>query len=362
MKKTIRLLTVFAVACSFTLFSCDTPTGNNIPVTTGSSTTSNGSTGNNTSSNGNGESTSNGGTANGSGGSSASSGSSSSSGSSGSGTGVAFSTTYTEPTLPNDVDSDPFAGHTYGTSSNYCSFGTDPNNSSIKTLDCGNLKFQYTYDGRTNKKLLALKRTHYPINNISYTFSEFATWLQTATPQDLGTTEAQFTQVKQQLYDYIKWEFETIHYQKAELNASNQLQVRDAFTEVPANIRPHNGYITFNSASPTLQLTINNTMTTNLGSIWRTDSSNNSLIFTITNISSTIITASTTSDPSITLNLRYSMSLNENDYALIVTLTGEDNATISYLNSIGATPQSDPSLQLSSPTTYSPNQILNQQS
>ena len=177
MKSTIKQLLKFTAYTTVValFFSCTPTTGGSITglgTDTGTGTTTTATTGDSTT--GSGTDTGTGTTITGTtGGSTTGSGTDTGTGTTITGTsGVSFSTTYNDPTLPENIGTDPFKGHTYRSTASYSNdsydisytFGNNGELTYTSTMTFGTTtsrngqKYSYSYDATT--KELSLKCTH----------------------------------------------------------------------------------------------------------------------------------------------------------------------------------------------------------
>ena len=381
----------------------DTGTGTTTTATTGSSSTGSGSdTGTGTTTTGT------------TGGSTTGSGTDTGTGTTITGTsGVSFSTTYNDPTLPENIGTDPFKGHTYKNTTSfsngsaddvftfgntneltYTSTSTYTTPSGTTTYRAGK-KYSYSYDATT--KELSLKCTHIlqqlPGSTESkwYTYAECINYLLNITRSQLAEMGDPTTYTDEQLKELIqnncirvKNEFETTSIWKAELDTSNTLELRtDYYKTAPSSLpnnSPHHVFYRSDSINY-FKLSINPTTTdtsnsssNESGSFLYSKGSINiysisagtptSKNFTITNITSNTISAVETTYSSaghtivsdgVTLELSYTYALG-NDNNLLVTVTGSDDTTKDFLRTLlGDNTLTNPSITASSstePTTY----------
>ena len=319
--------------------------------------------------------------------------------------GVSFSTTYNDPTLPENIGTDPFKGHTYrNTYSNSYNSGDDTftfGNTNELTYTCtstyttpsgtttsgGGEKYSYSYDANT--KELSLKCTHIlqqlPGSTESkwYSYAELINYFLNITRSQLAEmgnpttyTDEQFKEMIQNTCIQTKKKFETTSIWKAELDTSNNLELRTDYYKTASFPLPDtdNAYKTHtvyypsqgsDGTSSSIYFCLNifpytsefsNGFKTVLekGSILTsgTHYSNN---FTITNITSNTISAEEYYSDGITLQLGYTYALG-NDNNLLVTLTGSDDTTKDFLRTLlGDNTLTNPSITASSstvPTTY----------
>ena len=322
--------------------------------------------------------------------------------------GVSFSTTYNDPTLPENIGTDPFKGHTYrNTYSNNNNSGDDTfafGNTNELTYTCTSTyttpsgtttyregkKYSYSYDATT--KELSLKCTHIlqqlPGSTESkwYTYAECINYLLNITRSQLAEmgapntyTDEQFKEMIQNTCIRVKNEFETTSIWKAELDTSNNLKLRtDYYKTAPSSLpnnSPHHVFyrsdsiINFNlSINPTTTDTSNSSSNESGSFLYSKGSINilsisagtpTSKNFTITNITSNTISAVETTYSSaghtivsggITLELSYTYALG-NDNNLLVTVTGSDDTTKDFLRTLlGDDTLTNPSITASSPT------------
>ena len=408
MKSTIKQLLKFTAYTTVValFFSCTPTTGGSITglgTDTGTGTTTTATTGGSTTDSGTdtGTDTTTGTT----GGSSTGSGTGTGTGTTTGTSGVSFSTTYNDPTLPENIGTDPFKGHTYRyTYSNNNNSGDDTfafGNTNELTYTCtstyttpsgtttsrGGEKYSYSYDANT--KELSLKCTHIlqqlPGSTESkwYTYAECINYLLNITRSQLAEmgnpttyTDEQFKEMIQNTCIQTKKKFETTSIWKAELDTSNNLELRTDYYKTASFPLPDtdNAYKTHtvyypsqgsDGTSSSIYFCLNifpytsefsNGFKTVLekGSILTsgTHYSNN---FTITNITSNTIYAEESYSDGITLQLGYTCALG-NDNNLLVTLTGSDDTTKDFLRTLlGDNTLTNPSITASSstvPTTY----------
>lgn len=370
-KQLLKFTAYFTVVALF--FSCTPATGGSVTglgTDTGTGTTTTATTGGSTTDSGTdtGTDTTTGTT----GGSSTDSGTGTGTGTTITGTsGVSFSTTYNDPALPENIGTDPFKGHTYRyTYSNNNNSGDDTfafGNTNELTYTCTSTyttpsgtttyregkKYSYSYDATT--KELSLKCTHIlqqlPGSTESkwYTYAEYINYLLNITRSQLAEMGAPNTYTDEQLKELIqnncilvKNEFETTSIWKAELDTSNNLELRkDYYKTAPSSLpnnSPHYVFYTIRQGSiDGFYLSINPTTTdtsnsssNESGSFLYSKGSINILSisagtptsknFTITNITSNTISAEEYYSDGITLQLGYTYALG-NDNNLLVTLT-----------------------------------------
>ena len=409
-KQLLKFTAYFTVVALF--FSCTPTTGGSI---TGLGTDS--GTGTTTTTATTGGSTTDSGTDTGTGTTTGTTGGSSTGSGTGTGTGttitgtsgVSFSTTYNDPTLPENIGTDPFKGHTYGyTYSDSIACGeisyTFGNNgeltytyTSTSTTTSGTTttrngaKYSYSYDATT--KELSLKCTHIlqkvpgPTEYGWYTYAELINFILNITRSQLAEmgdpttyTDEQLKELIQNNCIHIKNEFETTKIWKAELDTSNNLELRtDYYKTAPSSLpnnSPHtvtyssrqnsNGTDTsidfFLGISPTTMVTSNGSGASFItkGLILTNKSSSGTSVlktFSITNITSNTISAVEYTSSSagytivsdgVTLELSYTYALG-NDNNLLVTLTGSDNTTKDFLRTLlGDNTLTNPSITASS--------------
>ena len=381
-KQLLKFTAYFTVVALF--FSCTPATGGSITglgTDTGTGTTTTATTGDSTTDSGTGTTT---GTS-----------------------GVSFSTTYNDPTLPENIGTDPFKGHTYG--------DTYPNGSTVSytfgnngeltftstmtltttsgtTTARNGAKYSYSYDATT--KELSLKCTHI-LQKVPgsteygwYTYAELINFILNITRSQFAEmsntttyyTDEQFKELIQHTCIQIKKEFETTSIWKAELDTSNNLELRtDYYKTAPSSLpnnSPHivtyssrqnsNGTDTsinfFLSISPTTMVMSNGSGASFItkGVISTNKSSSGTSVlkkFSITNITSNTISAVEYTSSSagytivsdgVTLELSYTYALG-NDNNLLVTLTGSDNTTKDFLRTLlGDNTLTNPSITASS--------------
>lgn len=328
--------------------------------------------------------------------------------------GVSFSTTYNDPTLPENIGTDPFKGHTYrntysnsNNSTNYSyTFGNNgeltyssdytSTTTSGTTTDRRGIKYSYSYNATT--KELSLKYTHM-LQKVPgsteyrwYTYADYINYFLNMTISQLRETGNNTINTDEQLREYIqnncvsvKEIFESIYHWKAELNSSNDLTIRTNFYKTASFSSPDNtvtSHIVYyytsqgsgsTSSSTSFYLTIfpstrdisngSGTVLYSKGTISGSRSSSgtsSSKSFSITNISSNTISAeeytsslttgNTLISDGITLQLGYTCSLGDDDN-LLVTVTGSDDTTKDFLRTLlGDNTLTNPSITASSPT------------
>ena len=398
-KQLLKFTAYFTVVALF--FSCTPTTGGSITglgTDTGTGTTTTATTGGSSTDSGTGTTT---GTT---GGSSTGSGTGTGTGTTTGTSGVSFSTTYNDPTLPENIGTDPFKGHTYKNTTSFSNGSADDvftfGNTNELTYTCTSTyttpsgtttyregkKYSYSYDATT--KELSLKCTHIlqqlPGSTESkwYTYAECINYLLNITRSQLAEmgapntyTDEQFKEMIQNTCIRVKNEFETTSIWKAELDTSNTLKLRtDYYKTAPSSLpnnSPHHVFyrsdsiINFNlSINPTTTDTSNSSSNESGSFLYSKGSINilsisagtpTSKNFTITNITSNTISAEEYYSDGITLQLGYTYALG-NDNNLLVTLTGSDNTTKDFLrNLLGDNTLTNPSITASSstvPTTY----------
>lgn len=415
MKSTFKQLLKFTAYSTIValFFSCTPATGGSTTdsgTDTGTGTTTTATTGDSTTDSGTGTGT---GTTTGTtGGSSTDSGT----GTTITGTsGVSFSTNYNDPALPENIGTDPFKGHTYrntypgsnGSADYSYAFGnngeltytstfTSTTTSGTTTSKFGQ-KYSYSYDANT--KELSLKCTHI-LQQLPgsteykwYSYAEIINYLlnitrsQLAEMGDSGTyTDEQLKELIQNTCIRVKNEFETTSIWKAELDTSNNLELRTEYyktapSSLPNN-SPHNVFYTIRegtfasfdlSIGPTTTDTSNSSSNESgsflyskglINTFSNSAGTSTSKIFSITNITSNTISAVEITSSSagytivsggVTLQLGYTYALG-NDNNLLVTVTGSDDTTKDFLRTLlGDDTLTNPSITASSstePTTY----------
>ena len=417
MKSTIKqLLKITAYTTVVTLYNNCTPTtGGSITglgTDTGTGTTTTATTGDSTT--GSGTDTGTGTTITGTtGGSTTGSGTDTGTGTTITGTsGVSFSTTYNDPTLPENIGTDPFKGHTYRSTASYSNdsydisytFGNNGELTYTSTMTFGTTtsrngqKYSYSYDATT--KELSLKCTHM-LQKVPgsteygwYTYAELINFIVNLTRSQLAEigntntyTDEQLKELIQNNCIHIKNEFETTKIWKAELDTSNNLELRtDYYKTAPSSLpnnSPHFVFYTLRqgpfasffylSIGPTTTDTSNSSSNESGSFLYSKGSINTfsnsagtstSKIFSITNITSNTISAVEVTISSsgytivsggVTLELSYTYALG-NDNNLLVTVTGSDDTTKDCLRTLrGDNTLTNPSITASSstePTTY----------
>ena len=324
--------------------------------------------------------------------------------------GVSFSTTYNDPTLPENIGTDPFKGHTYGyTYSDSIACGeisyTFGNNgeltytyTSTSTTTSGTTttrngaKYSYSYDATT--KELSLKCTHM-LQKVPgsteygwYTYAELINFILNITRSQFAEmsntttyyTDEQFKELIQNNCVYTKTIFETTKIWKAELDTSNNLELRtDYYKTAPSSLTNNSGHIVTYSSSqnsngtdtsinsflnilPTTMVMSNGSGASFItkGVISTNKSSSGTSVlktFSITNITSNTISAVEYTSSSagytivsdgVTLELSYTYALG-NDNTLDITVTGSDDTTKEYLRTLlGDNTLTNPSITASS--------------
>lgn len=412
MKSTIKQLLKFTAYTTVValFFSCTPTTGGSITglgTDTGTGTTTTATTGGSTT--GSGTDTGTGTTTSPTGGSSTGSGTGTGTGTTTGTSGVSFSTTYNDPALPENIGTDPFKGHTYGDtypdgSTVSYTFGNNGELTNTFTATDGTTtskfgkKYSYSYDATT--KELSLKCTHIlqkvpgPTEYRWYTYAELINFILNITRSQLAEmgdpttyTDEQLKELIQNNCIHIKNEFETTKIWKAELDTSNNLELRtDYYKTAPSSLpnnSPHFVFYTLRqgpfasffylSIGPTTTDTSNSSSNESGSFLYSKGSINTfsnsagtstSKIFSITNITSNTISAVETTSSSaghtivsggITLQLSYTYALG-NDNNLLVTVTGSDDTTKDFLRTLlGDNTLTNPSITASSstePTTY----------
>lgn len=416
-KQLLKFTAYFTVVALF--FSCTPTTGGSI---TGLGTDS--GTGTTTTTATTGGSTTDSGTDTGTGTTTGTTGGSSTGSGTGTGTGttitgtsgVSFSTTYNDPTLPENIGTDPFKGHTYGyTYSDSIACGeisyTFGNNGELTftstmtltttsgtTTTRNGAKYSYSYDAIT--KELSLKCTHM-LQKVPgsteygwYTYAELINFILNITRSQFAEmsntttyyTDEQFKELIQNNCVYTKTIFETTKIWKAELDTSNNLELRtDYYKTAPSSLpnnSPHYVFYTIRQGSidgfylsidPTTTDSSNSSSNESGSFLYSKGSINTfsnsagtstSKIFSITNITSNTISAVEVTISSsgytivsggVTLELSYTYALG-NDNNLLVTVTGSDDTTKDFLRTLlGDNTLTNPSITASSstvPTTY----------
>lgn len=408
MKSTIKQLLKFTAYTTVValFFSCTPTTGGSITglgTDTGTGTTTTATTGDSTTDSG--TDTGTGTTTGTTGGSSTGSGTGTGTGTTTGTSGVSFSTTYNDPTLPENIGTDPFKGHTYGYTcsvSKACSeisytFGNNGELTFTSTMTLtttsgttttrNGAKYSYSYDATT--KELSLKYTHIlqkvpgPTEYEWYTYAELINFILNITRSQLAEmgvpttyTDEQLKELIQNNYIHIKNEFETTKIWKAELDTSNNLVLRTSYykTEPSSLTNSINHSVSYsrsqNSNGTYFDLTILPTTTLmsngsgasfiTKGAISTSRSSSGTSVsktFSITNITSNTISAAEYTSSSagctivsggVTLQLGYTYALG-NDNTLDITVTGSDNTTKDFLRTLlGDNTLTNPSITASS--------------
>lgn len=324
--------------------------------------------------------------------------------------GVSFSTTYNDPTLPENIGTDPFKGHTYGyTYSDSIACGeisyTFGNNGELTftstmtltttsgtTTTRNGAKYSYSYDAIT--KELSLKCTHM-LQKVPgsteygwYTYAELINFILNITRSQFAEmsntttyyTDEQFKELIQNNCVYTKTIFETTKIWKAELDTSNNLELRtDYYKTAPSSLTNNSGHIVTYSSSqnsngtdtsinsflnilPTTMVMSNGSGASFItkGVISTNKSSSGTSVlktFSITNITSNTISAVEYTSSSagytivsdgVTLELSYTYALG-NDNTLDITVTGSDDTTKEYLRTLlGDNTLTNPSITASS--------------
>ena len=414
MKSTIKQLLKFTAYTTVValFFSCTPTTGGSITglgTDTGTGTTTTATTGDSTT--GSGTDTGTGTTITGTtGGSTTGSGTDTGTGTTITGTsGVSFSTTYNDPTLPENIGTDPFKGHTYGDtypdgSTVSYTFGNNGELTFTSTMTLtttsgttthrNGAKYSYSYDATT--KELSLKCTHM-LQKVPgsteygwYTYAELINFIVNLTRSQLAEigntntyTDEQLKELIQHTCIQIKKEFETTSIWKAELDTSNNLELRtDYYKTAPSSLpnnSPHYVFYTIRQGSidgfylsidPTTTDSSNSSSNESGSFLYSKGSINTfsnsagtstSKIFSITNITSNTISAVETTSSSaghtivsggVTLELSYTYALG-NDNNLLVTVTGSDDTTKDFLRTLlGDNTLTNPSITASSPIDY----------
>lgn len=409
-KQLLKFTAYFTVVALF--FSCTPTTGGSITglgTDSGTGTTTTATTGGSTTDSG--TDTGTGTTTGTTGGSSTGSGTGTGTGTTTGTSGVSFSTTYNDPALPENIGTDPFKGHTYGyTYSDSIACGeisyTFGNNGELTftstmtltttsgtTTTRNGAKYSYSYDAIT--KELSLKCTHM-LQKVPgsteygwYTYAELINFILNITRSQLAEmgdpttyTDEQLKELIQNNCIHIKNEFETTKIWKAELDTSNNLELRtDYYKTAPSSLpnnSPHivtyssrqnsNGTDTsinfFLSISPTTMVMSNGSGASFItkGLILTNKFPSGTSVskkFSITNITSNTISAVEYTSSSagytivsdgVTLELSYTYALG-NDNNLLVTLTGSDNTTKDFLRTLlGDNTLTNPSITASSST------------
>ena len=408
MKSTIKQLLKFTAYTTVValFFSCTPTTGGSITglgTDSGTGTTTTATTGDSTTDSG--TDTGTGTTTGTTGGSSTGSGTETGTGTTITGTsGVSFSTTYNDPTLPENIGTDPFKGHTYGCSDSKgfveisYTFGNNSELTFTSTMTLtttsgttttrNGAKYSYSYDATT--KELSLKCTHM-LQKVPgsteygwYTYAELINFILNITRSqfaEMSNTTTYYTddQLKELIQNYCisaKTSFETTTIWKAELDASNNLVLRTSYykTEPSSLTNNINHSVSYsrsqNSNGTYFDLTILPTTTLmsngsgasfiTKGAISTSRSSSGTSVsktFSITNITSNTISAAEYTSSSagctivsggVTLQLGYTYALG-NDNTLDITVTGSDDTTKEYLRTLlGDNTLTNPSITASS--------------
>lgn len=408
MKSTIKQLLKFTAYTTVValFFSCTPTTGGSITglgTDSGTGTTTTATTGDSTTDSG--TDTGTGTTTGTTGGSSTGSGTETGTGTTITGTsGVSFSTTYNDPTLPENIGTDPFKGHTYGCSDSKgfveisYTFGNNGELTFTSTMTLtttsgttttrNGAKYSYSYDATT--KELSLKCTHM-LQKVPgsteygwYTYAELINFILNITRSqfaEMSNTTTYYTddQLKELIQNYCisaKTSFETTTIWKAELDASNNLVLRTSYykTEPSSLTNNINHSVSYsrsqNSNGTYFDLTILPTTTLmsngsgasfiTKGAISTSRSSSGTSVsktFSITNITSNTISAAEYTSSSagctivsggVTLQLGYTYALG-NDNTLDITVTGSDDTTKEYLRTLlGDNTLTNPSITASS--------------
>lgn len=383
-----------ALGGSITGLGTDTGTGTTTTATTGDSTTDSGTdTGTGTTT----------GTTDGS---STGSGTGTGTGTTITGTsGVSFSTTYNDPTLPENIGTDPFKGHTYKNTTSFSNGSTDDvftfgntneltytstttyTTPSGTTTYGGGEKYSYSYDANT--KELSLKCTHI-LQKVPgsteyrwYTYAELINFIVNLTRSQLAEigntntyTDEQLKELIQNNCIHIKNEFETTKIWKAELDTSNNLELRTNYYKTAPSSLPNNinHWVSYSRSQnsnrtdfhliiyPTTTLMSNGSGASFIRkggiSTFRSSSGTSvSKTFSITNITSNTISAAEYTSSSagctivsggVTLQLGYTYALG-NDNTLDITVTGSDDTTKDFLRTLlGDNTLTNPSITASS--------------
>ncbi len=402
MKSTIKQLLKFTAYTTVMalFFSCTPATGGSITglgTDTGTGTTTTATTGDSTTDSG--TDTGTGTTTGTTGGSSTGSGTGTTTGTSG----VSFSTTYNDPTLPENIGTDPFKGHTYGDtypngSTVSYTFGNNGELTNTFTATDGTTtskfgkKYSYSYDATTKELSVKITQALMQIPGSTeykwYTYAEYINTILNITRSQLaemGTTIDTDEQLRVMIQDaciQAKLQFETTAIWKAELNTSNNLVLRTSYYKTAPSSLPDNkqhtvsSYFSQNSNGTSTSIYFGlsifpTTMAMSNGSgavlyakgnvVTNKYSSGTSVSknFYITNIDSNTISATEYTSSSagytivsggVTLELSYTYALG-NDNNLLVTLTGSDDTTKDFLRTLlGDDTLTNPSITASSPT------------
>ena len=404
MKSTIKQLLKFTAYTTVMalFFSCTPATGGSITglgTDTGTGTTTTATTGDSTTDSG--TDTGTGTTTGTTGGSSTGSGTGTTTGTSG----VSFSTTYNDPTLPENIGTDPFKGHTYGDtypngSTVSYTFGNNGELTNTFTATDGTTtskfgkKYSYSYDATTKELSVKITQALMQIPGSTeykwYTYAEYINTILNITRSQLaemGTTIDTDEQLRVMIQDaciQAKLQFETTAIWKAELNTSNNLVLRTSYYKTAPSSLPDNkqhtvsSYFSQNSNGTSTSIYFGlsifpTTMAMSNGSgavlyakgnvVTNKYSSGTSVSknFYITNIDSNTISATEYTSSSagytivsggVTLELSYTYALG-NDNNLLVTLTGSDDTTKDFLRTLlGDNTLTNPSITASSPIDY----------
>ena len=400
MKSTIKQLLKFTAYTTVMalFFSCTPATGGSITglgTDTGTGTTTTATTGDSTTDSG--TDTGTGTTTGTTGGSSTGSGTGTTTGTSG----VSFSTTYNDPTLPENIGTDPFKGHTYGDtypngSTVSYTFGNNGELTNTFTATDGTTtskfgkKYSYSYDATTKELSVKITQALMQIPGSTeykwYTYAEYINTILNITRSQLaemGTTIDTDEQLRVMIQDaciQAKLQFETTAIWKAELNTSNNLVLRTSYYKTAPSSLPDNkqhtvsSYFSQNSNGTSTSIYFGlsifpTTMAMSNGSgavlyakgnvVTNKYSSGTSVSknFYITNIDSNTISATEYTSSSagctivsggVTLQLGYTYALG-NDNTLDITVTGSDDTTKEYLRTLlGDNTLTNPSITASS--------------
>lgn len=402
-KQLLKFTAYFTVVALF--FSCTPTTGGSITglgTDSGTGTTTTATTGGSTTDSG--TDTGTGTTTGTTGDSSTGSGTGTGTGTTITGTsGVSFSTTYNDPTLPENIGTDPFKGHTYGYtypdgSTVSYTFGNNGELTNTFTATDGTTtskfgqKYSYSYDATTKELSVKITQALIQIPGSTeykwYTYAEYINTILNITRSQLaemGTTIDTDEQLRVMIQDaciQAKLQFETTAIWKAELNTSNNLVLRTSYYKTAPSSLPDNkqhtvsSYFSQNSNGTSTSIYFGlsifpTTMAMSNGSgavlyakgnvVTNKYSSGTSVSknFYITNIDSNTISATEYTSSSaghtivsggVTLELSYTYALG-NDNNLLVTLTGSDDTTKDFLRTLlGDDTLTNPSITASSPT------------
>jgi len=327
--------------------------------------------------------------------------------------GVTFSTTYTEPTLPASVGTDPFKGHTYRYTSSYSNGSSESsytfgNNNELTftstststttsgtTTSTSGQKYSYSYDATTKELSIKITQVYQKMPSSTesrwYTYAEYINTLLNITRPQLAemsnitiNTDEQLRELIQNSCINAKNSFETTTIWKAELNTSNNLVLRTSYYKTAPSSLTNNSthYVSYSNSqnsngtytSISFNLNIYPTTTTmsngsgatlnTKGTISTNKYSSGTSVsksFSITNITSNTISAAEYTSSSagytivsggVTLQLNYTYALG-NDNTLVITITGSDDTTKAYLRTLlGDSTLTNPSITASS-STYS---------